>query len=159
MKATFKVIKSHFSSVFGVIVLIGLLTSCAMMKIQETKDTEKLLTAAGFKMTLANSPAKMEHLKTLTQNKLVGHTKDGATYYIYADATNLVGHTKDGATYYIYADATNCQCFYWGSDQSYQSFLKLQEQQNLTAQDQMSAEMDTQEKLNWDTMGYGMSGD
>lgn len=140
MKATFKVIKSHFSSVFGVIVLIGLLTSCAMMKIQETKDTEKLLTAVGFKMTLANSPAKMEHLKTLTQNKLVGHAKDGATYY-------------------IYADATNCQCFYWGSDQSYQSFLKLQEQQNLTAQDQMSAEMDTQEKLNWDTMGYGMSGD
>jgi len=124
----------------GALVLSGLLASCAMMSAQKTKDTEQLLAAAGFKMTLADTPAKMAHLKTLTQNKIVPHQKDGAAYY-------------------IYADATNCQCFYWGQDQAYQKFQQLQVQQNLAAEERMSAEMDQQEELDWDTMGYGMGGD
>jgi hypothetical protein len=126
-------------STLGALLLTLLLSSCAIMQAQQSKDTEKLLSAAGFKMTLANSPEKLDHLKTLTQNKLVAHTKDAVVYY-------------------TYADATNCQCFYVGSDKAYQSFLKLQEQQNLAAEDRMSAQMDSEENLNWDTMGYGMSG-
>ena len=51
----------------GALVLSGLLASCAMMSAQKTKDTEQLLAAAGFKMTLADTPAKMAHLKTLTE--------------------------------------------------------------------------------------------
>ena len=132
--------KFRLSNVSGAIILGILLSSCATMQAQQTKDTENLLSTAGFKMTLANSPVKMDHLKTLTQNKVVAHTKDGVVYY-------------------TYADATNCQCFYVGSEKSYQSFLKLQVQQNLAAEDRMSAQMDSEETLNWDTMGYGMSGD
>lgn len=129
-----------FSRAFAAIVLGGLLSSCAMMEAQETKNTEQLLVAAGFKMKLADTPEKMAHLKTLTQHKLVPHQKDGAVYY-------------------IYADATTCQCFYWGQDQSYQRFMQLQEQQNIADEERMTAEMNEQEFIDWDTMGYGMGGD
>ncbi|MFZ2169782.1 MAG: hypothetical protein WAW61_09115 [Methylococcaceae bacterium] len=128
------------SGFFGAIVLGGLLSSCAMMEAQETKDTEQLLSAAGFKIKLADTPAKLAHLKTLTQHKLAAHQKDGAVYY-------------------IYADATTCQCFYWGQDDSYQSFMQLQQQQDIANEEQMTAEMNEEEFLNWDIMGYGMGGD
>jgi hypothetical protein len=128
------------SKVIGVIVLGGFLASCAMMEAQQTKDTEQLLAAAGFKMKLADTPAKMAHLKTLTQHKIVPHQKDGAVYY-------------------IYADATTCQCFYWGEDKSYQSFMQLQEQQNIADEERMTAEMNEEEYMDWDMMGYGMGGD
>jgi hypothetical protein len=132
--------KFHLSRALAAFVLVGFLASCAMMSAQQAKDTEQLLAAAGFKMTLANTPAKMAHLKTLTQNKIVPHQKDGVAYY-------------------IYADATNCQCFYWGQEQAYQKFQELQVQQNLAAEDRMSAEMNEEEAMDWDTMGYGMGGD
>jgi len=124
----------RLSRVFGAIVLGGLLSSCAMMEAQETKDTEQLLAAAGFKMKLADTPAKMAHLKTLTQHKIVPHQKDGAVYY-------------------IYADAANCQCFYWGQDQSYQNFMQLQEQQNIANEERMTAEINEEGLIDWDTMG------
>jgi hypothetical protein len=111
-----------------------------MIEAQQAKDTEQLLAAAGFKMNLTDTPAKMAHLKTLTQHKIVPHQKDGAVYY-------------------IYADATTCQCIYWGRDQSYQNFMQLQEQQNIANEERMTAEMNEEEYLDWDTMGYGMGGD
>jgi hypothetical protein len=130
----------RLSRVFAAIMLGGFLSACAMMEAQQAKDTEQLLTAAGFKMKLADTPAKMAHLKTLTQHKIVPHQKDGVVYY-------------------IYADAANCQCFYWGQEQSYQNFMLLQEQQNIANEERMTAEMNQEEYLNWDTMGYGMGGD
>ena len=126
--------------VFSAIMLGGFLSSCAMMEAQQTKDTEQLLTAAGFKMKLADTPAKMAHLKTLSQHKIVPHQKDGVIYY-------------------IYADAANCQCFFWGQDQSYQNFMLLQQQQNIADEERMTAEMNQDEYMDWDTMGYGMGGD
>ena len=130
----------NFSKIFGAIVLSGFLSSCAMMEAQQAKDTEQLLAAAGFKMKLADTPTKLAHLKTLTQHKIVPHEKDGTVYY-------------------IYADATTCQCFYWGQDQSYRNFMQLQEQQNIADEDRMTAEMNEQEYLDWNMMGYSMGGD
>ena len=126
--------------VFSAIMLGGFLSSCAMMEAQQTKDTEQLLTAAGFKMKLADTPAKMAHLKTLSQHKIVPHQKNGAVYY-------------------IYADAANCQCFFWGQEQSYQNFMLLQVQQNIANEERMTAEMNQDEYMDWNTMGYGMGGD
>ena len=130
----------RLSRFLGCILISGLLSSCAMMEAQKTQDKEQLLIAAGFKMKLADTPEKMAHLKTLTQHKIVPHQKDGKVYY-------------------IYADATTCQCFYWGQDQSYQNFMELQEQQNIADEDRMTAQMNEEEFMNWDTMGYGMGGD
>ncbi len=129
----------RLSRIFGAIMLGGLLSSCAMMEAQKAKDTEQLLTEAGFKMKLADTPAKMAHLKTLTQLKIVPHQKNGVVYY-------------------IYADAITCQCFFWGQDQSYQNFLQLQDQHNIANEDRMTAEMNEQDYMDWETMGYDMGG-
>ena len=64
-----------------------LLTACAAMKAEEATSKEQLLAAAGFKMQSADTPEKLAHLKTLTQQKIVVHEKDGINYYVYADAT------------------------------------------------------------------------
>ena len=140
MNAQTNITAFRLSRVFGAIVLGVLLSSCAMLEAQQSKNIEHLLTEAGFKMKLADTPAQMAHLKTLTQKKIVPHEKDGMVYY-------------------IYADAATCQCFYWGRDQSYQNFLQLQDQQNIANEDRMTAEMNEQENLEWDTMGYDMGED
>jgi len=45
------------------------------------------LEAAGFIMREANTPKKLERLKTLPPHKFVRRMKNGAPYYIYADPT------------------------------------------------------------------------
>ena len=139
MKTQVIISRSLLTKFFAAIVICTLLSSCAMLETQQIKDTEQLLVEAGFKMKLANTPAKLAHLKTLSQHKIVPHQKDGAVYY-------------------IYADATNCQCFYWGQESSYRNFLLLQEQRNIANEERMTAEMNEQEYLDWETMGYDMGG-
>jgi hypothetical protein len=90
----------------------ALLTACAAMKAEEATNKEQLLAAAGFKMQLANTPEKLAHLKTLTQQKIVVHEKGGINYY-------------------VYADATTCQCLYIGQDANYQNYQQLQTQKTL----------------------------
>lgn len=40
---------------------------------------------AGFKMKEANTPQKMERLRSLTPHKLIARQKNGVPYYLYAD--------------------------------------------------------------------------
>ena len=119
------------------IALIGaLFTACAAMKAEEATSKEQLLAAAGFKMQLANTPEKLAHLKTLTQQKIVVHEKDGINYY-------------------VYADATTCQCVYIGQDANYQNFQQLQVQKNIAQEQQMTAEMNEDSAMNWGMCGPG----
>lgn len=112
------------------------LTACASIEAQNTEDKEQLLAAAGFKMQMANTPEKMAHLKTLTQHKIVTHEKDGKNYY-------------------VYADAKTCQCVYIGEDANYQSFQQLQVQKNIAQDQQMTAEMNQDNAMNWGMWGPG----
>ena len=129
----------NFVKVLTPIALSGLLCGCALMQSEKVDNTEKLLAAAGFKMILANTPEKMDHLKTLSQYKLVTQQKDGVTHY-------------------IYADAANCRCFYWGQEDTYQAFLILQKKSSISDDDRMTSQMNENEYLDWGTMGYGMGG-
>ena len=114
----------------SIAILSGFLMSCAAIKAQNAEDKEQLLAAAGFKMQLADTPEKLAHLKTLTQQKIVMHEKDGKNYY-------------------VYADATTCQCLYIGQDSNYQNFQQLQIQKNIAQEQQMSAEMNENAAMNW----------
>lgn len=121
--------------------VVGLLTACAAMKAEDAIDKEQLLAAAGFKMQLADTPEKLAHLKTLTQQKIVTHEKDGTNYY-------------------VYADATTCKCVYIGEDANYQHFQQLQTQKNIAQEQKMAAEMNENAAMNWGIWGdgYGMGG-
>jgi hypothetical protein len=123
----------------SIAILSGFLMSCAAIKAQNVEDKEQLLAAAGFKLQLADTPEKLAHLKTLTQQKIVMHEKDGKNYY-------------------VYADATTCQCLYIGQDSNYQSFQQLQIQKNIAQEQQMSAEMNENAAMNWGMWGPGYDG-
>ena len=94
------------------------------------KDTEQMLSAAGFTMKVADTPEKLAHLKTLTQHKLIHHTHDGKLYF-------------------VYADATVAKALFVGDEKAYQSFQKLQFQQNIADQNTMTAMENREALMNW----------
>ena len=81
-----------------------------------TVTTEQLLTAAGFEKKVADTPAKLAHLGTLTP------------------ARKLVSHQRDGRLYYVYADPAVWNCLYVGTAAQYQVALeKRRESEELVA--------------------------
>jgi hypothetical protein len=107
----------------GIMTVLSIaLAGCAAMKKNEATDTEQLLTAAGFKMKLADTPERRAHLETLTQLKVVPHDRNGKMYY-------------------VYADAAYCQCLYVGNQEAYQRYENLSVKQNI-AQMNEAASMD-----------------
>jgi hypothetical protein len=70
-----------------------------------TLATEQILAGAGFQKKVADSPAKLAHLKTLTP------------------ARKLVTHQREDRLYYVYADPETCKCLYVGTAAQYQLAL------------------------------------
>jgi len=82
-----------------------LFTTCATIRGLLARDTEELLTAAGFKKKLVD-PADTKPL-------------DATPPY------RLVSRTKDGTVQYIYADPDNCRCVYLGGSKEYAEYRRL----------------------------------
>ncbi len=107
------------------------LVGCATVEKDTAMDTERLLAASGFQMRLADTPQKLEKIKTMPQRKLIRHQRNG---------------TID----YIYADATHCKCLYVGTEKAYKSYkdrsaLRL-------AEDESSARGEDV-KMDWEIWG------
>lgn len=96
------------------------LAGCAAAQQFRVKETEQMLEQAGFEKRLADTPAKLAHLRQLTPLQLVAHEKDGKTYFVFAD--------PDG-----------CQCIYIGTPWAYQRYLQLA----------LDAQQKEQETLTW----------
>jgi hypothetical protein len=64
------------------------------------------LEAAGFVMREANTPQKMEQLRTLPAHKFVARTKSGTRYY-------------------IFADPQYCRCAFVGSQAAYDRYRSM----------------------------------
>ena len=110
--------------VIGVVLTISM-TGC------DTQNTENTLAAAGFKVKLADTPEKLEHLATLPQRKLVSQEHEGNVYY-------------------VYADAKNCKCMYVGDETAHQQYQKLVIKQNLAAE-----RLEAQERFDSPPYGWG----
>ena len=82
------------------------LVGCAAIQKDNTQTTEQTLSAAGFQMKLADTPAKLTQLQGLPQRKLVPQQQNGAIRY-------------------VYVDAQYCQCVYAGTETNYQEYQKL----------------------------------
>jgi hypothetical protein len=82
-----------------------LLTGCATIRGLQARDTEELLTAAGFKKQLVDA----------TDTKSL----DAGPPY------RLVSRTKDGTVQYTYADPDNCRCVYLGGSEEYAEYRRL----------------------------------
>jgi len=98
-------------NLIGAIALLALTVGCA-----NTQHTENLLSAAGFRTVIANTPQRQEQLKALPPNKVTLVQRNGKNYYVYADPAN----------YQIYV----------GNPSQYQKYQQLRLASNL-AQDQL----------------------
>ena len=104
----------------GAFAALALALGCAA----NTQSTESLLSAAGFRTIVANSPQRQQHLKTLPPNKVVLVQRNGKNYHIYADPAN--------------------NQIYVGNPSQYQQYQQLRLALNL-AQDQLAtAELNQQ---------------
>ena len=68
-------------NLIGAFAILALVVGCAA----NTQSTENLLSAAGFRTIVANTPQRQQHLKTLPPNKVVLVRRNGRNYYVYAD--------------------------------------------------------------------------
>ena len=122
----------HLFTVFrliGALAVLALAVGCAA----NTQSTENLLSAAGFRTIVANTPQRQQHLKTLPANKVVLVQRNGKNYYVYADPA----HNQ----------------IYVGNPSQYQQYQQLRLARNL-AQDQLAtAELNQQAAMNWDMWG------
>ena len=113
---------------------IFFLGGCATMEKNSTMKTEELLAAAGFRMKVADTPEKLAHLKSMQQR-------------------TFLTHTRDGYTYYAYADAEFCRCLYMGTEGNYREFAHLKIQQNTAEANLEAAEMNQEAAMNWGPWG------
>ena len=93
---------------FLILILVAALAGCATTDPnKQAIATERLLASAGFQIRPADTPEKLDHLKTLPQRKLFTR-KD-----------------KEGKVHWVYGDAAYCECLYVGTEQTYQFYRKL----------------------------------
>jgi len=94
-----------------VMMLMVLLAGCAGLQRNEVSDVEGLLLRAGFTKVPADTQAKLAHLKTLPQHKLIRHMLNGQKRV-------------------MYADAAGCVCVFVGDEANLQHYRNLEIQQN-----------------------------
>jgi hypothetical protein len=128
----------------GLIILALALAGCAgveTQQTQQTKGTEELLSAAGFKQIFPTTPKQEAHLKTLPQKQIF-----------------MVD--RGGKLYYVYADAAGCGCLYAGNQQKYQAFQNLAAQYKMAAMQYQAAQMNLDTSLDWQYWpNWGETGD
>ena len=76
---TMKRIFAGFNLAFA-FAFMSLIVGCA-----HTQQTENYLSAAGFSVVIATTPAQQEHLKTLPAYKMMRIQRNGKDRYVYAD--------------------------------------------------------------------------
>jgi hypothetical protein len=126
-------------SLLPIISLVLLSGGCAYTARQRAATVEPMLSAAGFKMKLADTPVRLAKLKALPQLKLKPLKRHGKLYFAYADA--------DG-----------CGCMYLGNQSAYQNYQGLVVQQHIVDEDRAAANVDedaaiVEDDAAWDEWG------
>jgi hypothetical protein len=98
-----------------------LLTGCASRERRYAEANERGLAASGFQKRIADTPAKMAHLQTMIQRKIL----------VYQVQDRLV---------YAWADAKLCQCLYLGNEAQFQAYARLAVEQKLEQERRTAAE-------------------
>ena len=120
-------------SAIAVLALAGLTAAGCVSSIE---NRESMLSAAGFKPIVANTPQKVASLKKLPAHKFVLQSKGDRSFY-------------------VYADPSVCGCLYYGNEQSYQTYRKMVFEQNLANEQQSTAMMMQQASFDFGPWGPG----
>lgn len=116
-----------------IVVLAIILGGCAGMQAAQTKSKEDLLAAAGFQVRIPDTSAKMAKLQKMPQRKIVAHTRNGKTYYTYADAVN--------------------NRLYVGNQAAYQQYQQMAAAERIAQEQLMAAQMYEEASMDWQMWG------
>ncbi|HEY9159388.1 hypothetical protein [Candidatus Binatus sp.] len=116
---------------------------------QQAEQIEPMLSAAGFRMLLADTPERQKHLESLAPLQV--------DYYV----------GKTGDLHYYMADPYHCKCMYIGSEEDYQQYEKLKLNEQFQAKEaeisqqaleaQQMEDMNMQEEM-FNPYGMGLVG-
>lgn len=98
------------------------LFTCGCQTTAGLQNKEDLLSAAGFILQPADTPARLAALKALPPNKFVRKVQAGTVVY-------------------VYGDPIVCKCVYFGSQQAYGAYRAMMFQQNIADEQRMTAFM------------------
>ena len=113
-----------------------LAAACATPQ-QRAEDRENLLSAAGFAVRPANTPARSASLRSLPANKVVQQTTGGP---------------GGGSVRYVYADPLVCACLYVGDQAAFGRYRQEVFQRQLANEQSMTAQMN---QTAWDYGPWG----
>ena len=129
--------RNIFRVAFVTALLTVIATGCATQETptQQAKRIEPLLSAAGFHVHPADTPARQAQMQSLTPLKMRFYPRNGKMHYWFADP------------YY-------CDCIYSGNEQAYASYQQIRLQQRMASQQEMTAQIneDAASQESMDTM-------
>jgi hypothetical protein len=108
----------------------------AMSGCAQVQSKENMMAAAGFTVVPANTPQRQTALKHLPPHKFVHQVRNNTVLY-------------------IYADPTICDCLYVGNQASYDVYRANVFQKQIADEQQMTAEINQQNAMNWEGWGPG----
>lgn len=121
----------------GLIILSLALMGCAAMQTeqaQQTKTTEQLLSAAGFKQIFPTTPKLKARLQALPQKQIFMASRGPKVFY-------------------VYADAAGSGCLYAGNQEQYQAYQNLAAQYKMAAMQAQTAAMNQAAAMDWGEWG------
>jgi hypothetical protein len=119
-----------------VVVIIMAVVACTSTQVGKGAEMEKLLTASGFKMAVADTPERLAQLKQFPQRKIVPHNEGDKLFY-------------------IYANVEKCNCAYAGDEEAYRRYQKLVADKKLAEEDRRDAARNQQSQTDSDDNGFG----
>jgi hypothetical protein len=100
------------------------------------QNKEDMLAAAGFTLVPADTAQRQASLRTLPPHKFVHQVRNN----------NVV---------FTYADPTICDCLYVGNQAAYDRYKQNVFAQNLADEQQMTAQLNEMNEMDWDAWGPG----
>jgi hypothetical protein len=85
------------------------LAGCAGPPVDKTLQAEELLGTAGFKLKMADTPAKLERIRHVPQKQVVRCRVKSREFY-------------------LWADAADCRCYYAGTMQNYENLVQIRQE-------------------------------
>ena len=117
----------------GIVLLAGALSACETHR-QIITEHEDRLSAAGFIIKPANTPARQAMLARLPADKFVMRQNGDRVHYVYADP--LV-----------------CGCLYVGTQQAYNQYKANELAQHLADEQKLTAQTYSDARWRWDAWG------
>jgi hypothetical protein len=125
---------SYMKSIALVTVLALLLTGCAAIQRANRQNTERVLSAAGFKPHPANTAERQQSLAALTPYAIERKLRGNDFYYVYGDPEqNIV---------------------YIGNQEAYSKYLQIRLQQQIASENMAAAQMNMSAAQQWNDWAF-----